>query len=35
MPQYHLDYIGELWDEESLGTPEIIESFRRKPTPAP
>jgi hypothetical protein len=28
MPQYHLDYIGELWDEEAFETPEIITAFR-------
>jgi Protein of unknown function (DUF3800) len=29
MPQYHLDYIGELWDEQGFEDPKVIESFRQ------
>jgi hypothetical protein len=29
MPQYHLDYIGELWDEEAFEAKEFIGAFRR------
>jgi hypothetical protein len=29
MPQYQLDYIGELWDEQGLEDPKVIASFHR------